>query len=190
MNAYETAQALGLVGTDAEIVATLQTITSGPIDPARVRQWSREQGLWYRKPDATMGGTLATAYPTASTEQQAALDQFYAAIWGDSLQTLNTTQPPASVTVWAIVQTIASLNPSAAGLVDSFYALDGGRPFKDTTAAEYAQQKADAIRRLSADAVYSEGMNACVNVAIADPDRTEATIRAAFTAAASIQVTI
>lgn len=191
MNAYQTAQAMGLTGTDAEIVAILQTITSGPIDPARVRQWSREQGLWFRKPDSTMGGTLSVAYPTATPQQQAALDQFFAAIWGDSLQTLNTTQPPASVTVWGIVQTIAGLNPTAAGLVDSFYALDGGRPFKDTTEAQYAGQKADAIRQQSADAVFAEAMNQIVNPAAADPARTEASIRAAFTAAAAaVQVTL
>jgi hypothetical protein len=137
-----------------------------------------------------MGGTLSVAYPTATPQQQAALDQFFAAIWGDSLQTLNTTQPPASVTVWGIVQTISGLNPAAAGLVDSFYALDGGRPFKDTTEAEYAKQKSDAIRQQAADGVFAEAMNQIINPAAADPARTEASIRAAFTAAAAVQVTL
>ena len=186
MNAYEKAQSLGLVGTDADIISALQALTSGPIDPQRVRQWSREQGLWFRKPDGTMGGTLATAYPTATAQQQAALDQFYAAIWGDSLTVLNTTELLSAQTVWGLVQQIASLNPTAAGLVDSFYALDGGRPYKNTTTADYASQRADAQRLNEADAWLAKIQNETIAPAASDPQRTLASVKAAVSAAAVI----
>ena len=186
MNAYEKAQSLGLTGTDADIVSALQALTSGPIDPQRVRQWSREQGLWFRKPDGTMGGTLAAAYPAATPQQQAALDQFYAAIFGDSLTVLNTTELLSAQTVWGLVQQIASLNPTAAGLVDSFYALDGGRPYKDTTVADYAAQRADAQRLNEADAWLARVQNETIAPAASDPARTLASVKAAVSAAAVI----
>jgi hypothetical protein len=184
MNAFEKAQSLGLTGTDAEIVSSLQALTSGPIEPQRVRQWSREQGLWFRKPDGSMGGTLAAAYPIATEVQQAALDQFFAAIWGDSLTTLNTTELALAQTVWGLVQQIAGLNPTAAGLVDSFYALDGGRPYKDTTVTEYASQRADFQRLRDADNWLAAAMNEIISPAASDPVRSLASLRAAVAAAA------
>jgi hypothetical protein len=187
MNAYEKAQSLGLTGTDAEIVSALQALTSGPIDPQRVRQWSREQGLWFRRPDGTMGGTLATAYPTATAAQQSALDQFFAAIWGDSLTTLKTTEIESAVVVWGLVQQVASLNPTAAGLVDSFYNLDGGRPYKDTTAADYATQRANAERLSQADEWLAKVQNETIAPAASDPQRTLASVKAAV-AAASVMI--
>jgi len=184
MNAYEKAQSLGLTGTDAEIVSLLQALTSGPIEPQRVRQWSREQGLWFRKPDGSMGGTLAAAYPIATEVQQAALDQFFAAIWGDSLTTLKTIEVSSAVIVWGLVQQVASLNPTAAGLVDSFYALDGGRPYKDITVSDYAAQRADAERLSEADAWLARVQNETIAPAAADPSRTLASVKAAVAAAA------
>lgn len=184
MNALETAQALGLTGTDAEIVAVLQTLTAGKIDPTDVRRWLRENGLWYRRPDGAMGGTLQTVYTAATAQQKAGLDQFFAAVFGDSAISLRTTEPVYAGQVWQIVQMIASLSPEAAGLVDSFYALDGGRPFKDLTVESFAQQKTDAVRIAAADQWLAKIMNEIINPAASDPARTLSSVKAAVALAA------
>jgi len=186
MNAIETANTLGLTGTDAEIVATLQTLTAGKIDPQDVRRWCRENGLWYRRPDGTMGGTLQAVYASATTEQQAGLDQFFAAVFGDSAVSLRTTEATYAAQVWQIVQMIASLSPESAGLVDSFYSLDGGRPFRDLTAEQFAQQKSDAARTSAADAWAANALNETIQPAMSDPARTIDSVKAAFLAAATV----
>ena len=188
MNAIETANALHLSGSDAEIVATLQTLTAGRIDPQDVRRWCRENGLWYRRPDGTMGGSLQVVYTSATPQQQAGLDQFFAAVFGDSAVSLRTTEPIYAAQVWQIVQMIASLSPESAGLVDSFYSLDGGRPWKDLTAAQYAQQRTDSERLAAADQWYAQAMNETISPALTDPARTVDTVRAAVAAAAAAGV--
>ena len=180
------AQQLGLQGTDAEQVAILQTLTQGPIQTSEVRRWAREQGLWYRQADGQMGGTLQTAYAAATAQQKAALDLFYAAVWGDSALLLRTTEPQYAGQVWQIVQVISGLSADAAALVNSFYSLDGGRPYKALTTTEFASQRADAARLAAADAYYAQRMNEILNPAASDPARTVESIKAAFSAAATV----
>jgi hypothetical protein len=184
MNAYQKSNELGLSGTDAEIVAVLQTLTAGKIDPTDVRRWLRENGLWYRRPDSSMGGTLQAVYAAATAQQKTGLDQFFAAVFGDSAVSLRTTEPVYAGQVWQIVQMIASLSPEAAGLVDSFYALDGGRPFKDLTAAAYAAQKADAARIAAADQWLAKVLNEVINPAGSAANRDLSSVKAAVALAA------
>jgi hypothetical protein len=184
MNAYQKSNELGLSGTDAEIVAVLQTLTAGKIDPTDVRRWLRENGLWYRRPDGSMGGTLQAVYAAATAQQKTGLDQFFAAVFGDSAVSLRTTEPVYAGQVWQIVQMIASLSPEAAGLVDSFYALDGGRPFKDLTAAAYAAQKADAARIAAADQWLAKVLNEVINPAGSAANRDLSSVKAAVALAA------
>ena len=184
MTALETAQSLGLTGTDAEIVAVLQTLTAGKIDPTDVRRWLRENGLWYRRPDGSMGGTLQAVYAAATAAQKIVLDQFFAAVFGDSAVSLRTTEPVYAGQVWQIVQMISLLSPEAAGLVDSFYALDGGRPYKDLTVEAYAQQKADAARLAEANQWLASVFNEIINPAASDPARTLSSVKAAVALAA------
>ena len=180
MTAYTTAIGLGLTGTDAAQVAILQTLTAGRIDPQDVRRWCRENGLWYRKPDGTMGGTLQQVYATCTPQHQAGLDQFFAAVFGDSAVSLRTTEPQYSQQVWGIVAMIAALVPQSSGLVDSFYSLDGGRPYKDLTVNEFAAQRADYDRLAAADAWVANVMNETIQPALSAPDRTLASVQAAF----------
>ena len=46
--------------------------------------------------------------------------------------------------VYTTISGIASASQDAAALIDSFYALDGGRPYKDLTTTEYATQRTAA----------------------------------------------
>lgn len=182
MTAYNTANSLGLTGTDTEQVAILKTLTAGRIDPQDVRRWCRENGLWYRKPDGTMGGSLQQVYATCTPEHQAGLDQFFAAVFGDSAVSLRTTEPLYSQQVWGIVAMIAALVPESSGLVDSFYSLDGGRPYKDLTVTEFAAQRADYERLAAADAWAANVMNEAIQPALSDPARTLQSVKAAFAA--------
>jgi hypothetical protein len=139
MNGYEKAIELGLTGTAAEQVAILHTLTVGDINIKAVQRWFRENELWMQGPSGKMLGTLQLAYAHESTppEAIAGLDYLFATVFGDSAETLQSTNPTWSVKVWQLVQLVVQLVPQATGLVDSFYALEGGRPFKDYTVEQF-----------------------------------------------------
>jgi hypothetical protein len=91
------------------------------------------------------------------------------------------------VTVWAVVSGIAALvGGDQSATIDSFYALDGGRPLKALTVTEYQSQRSDSQRLSAADQYAASKMNEVLNPAFADPSRTVATIQAAFTQAATV----
>jgi hypothetical protein len=146
MNGYEKAVELGLSGTAAEQVAILQTLTVSDINVKAVQRWFRENELWMQGPSGKMFGELQAAYAHESTppEAIAGLDYLFATIFGDSAETLQTTNPTWSVKVWQLVQLVVQLVPQATGLVDSFYELEGGRPYKDYTTEQYETDAATA----------------------------------------------
>lgn len=187
--AFEKAQQLQLTGTDAEIVAVLQSLSVSNISAANVRTWLRQDrepvllawdgSQWYGTlQDLQAAGQLSAPMATGLRELKAVM------LEGGELRT---TSPGPAGKVWAIVQGIAEiLGGDQTATIDSFYALDGGRPYKSLTVTEYAQQRTDAERIEAANAVYAAKMNEHINPAIADPARTADSIRAAFTAAASV----
>jgi hypothetical protein len=146
MNGYEKAVELGLSGTAAKQVAILQTLTVSDINVKAVQRWFRENELWMQGPSSKMFGALQGAYSHESTppEAIAGLDYLFATIFGDSAETLQTTNPTWSVKVWQLVQLVVQLVPQATGLVDSFYALEGGRSYKDYTTEQYETDAATA----------------------------------------------
>jgi hypothetical protein len=146
MNGYEKAVELGLTGTAAEQVAILHTLTVGDINIKAVQRWFRENELWMQGPSGKMLGTLQVAYAHESTPPEAidGLDYLFATVFGDSAETLQTTNTTWSVKVWQLVQLVVQLVPQATGLVDSFYALEGGRPFKDYTVEQFAADQTAA----------------------------------------------
>lgn len=187
--AFEKAQQLQLQGTDAEIVAVLQSLSVSNISAANVRTWLRQDrdtallawdgSAWYGTlQDLQTAGQLSAPMATGLRELKAVM------LEGGELRT---TSPGPAGKVWAIVQGIAQiLGGDQTATIDSFYSLDGGRPYKSITVTEYAQQRADAARLEAANAVYAERMNEHINPAIADPQRTADSVRAAFAAAASV----
>ena len=84
-----------------------------------------------------------------------------------------------------------ALLPDKAGLVDSFYALDGGRPYKDIDEPTYAAQKtaAQAASALAAiDQAYATEANETIQPALTASNRTKASIATALeTAAANLR---
>lgn len=144
MNSYEKSVALNLTGTDAEKVAILQTLTVADIPIGSVRTWFRENELWMERSTGEMFGPLQSAYAQASQEAKDGLDYLYDTVFKKSADYLRTTQPVWAQKAFGLVQLILTLSPGASGLVDSFYALDGGRPYKDLTVDQFAAQRTAA----------------------------------------------
>ena len=189
MNAYEKSNELGLTGTDAEKVAILQTLSVSNISSTNVRIWLRQDrdpvllawdgSAWYGTlQDLQTAGQLTAAMSAGIRELKAVM------LEGGELRT---TIPGPAGRVWAIVAGIAQiLGGDQSATIDSFYALDGGRPFKSLTSAAFAQQRADAERLSAADALYADRINEILAPAASDPARTVQSIQAAFTAAAQV----
>lgn len=189
MNAYEKSLELGLTGTDAEKVAVLQTLSVSNISSTNVRIWLRQDrdpallawdgSAWYGTlQDLQTAGQLTAAMSAGIRELKAVM------LEGGELRT---TVPGPAGRVWAIVAGIAQiLGGDQSATIDSFYALDGGRPYKSLTAAAFAQQRADAERLAAADALYADRLNEILAPAASDPARTVASIQAAFAAAATV----
>lgn len=146
MNGYEKSVALSLTGTDTEKVAILQTLTVSNISVDAVRVWLRENLLWFRSSPTTMGGAIQDVIESQSTpdETKQQLGIFWSAVFGDGAQNLLTTVPTWAGLVWQIIHGLTQAAPDAAALVDSFYALDGGRPYNDLTVQEFAAQRTAA----------------------------------------------
>lgn len=183
MNAYEKATELGLTGTDAEQVAILQALSVSNISAANVRTWLRQDrepvllawdgSAWYGTlQDLQTAGQLSAPMSAGLRELKAVM------LEGGELRT---TVPGPAGKVWGIVSGIAQiLGGDQSATIDSFYALDGGRPYKSLTVTEFASQRADAARLSAADAYYAAIMNEHLNPASSDPARTVDSIRAAF----------
>ena len=176
MSGYEKSEALGLTGTDAEKVAILQTLTVSNIAVDAVRVWLRENLLWFRSSPTTMGGAIQQVIESPSTpdETKQQLGIFWSAVFGDGAQNLLTTVPTWAGLVWQIIQGLTQAAPDAAALVDSFYALDGGRPYKDLTVEQFAAQQAASAEQAGKDVVTQAAatlLNESINPAIASGDR-------------------
>lgn len=189
MNAYEKSLELQLAGTDAEKVAILQTLSVSNISSTNVRIWLRQDrdpvllawdgSAWYGTlQDLQTAGQLTPAMSAGIRELKAVM------LEGGELRT---TVPGPAGRVWAIVAGIAQiLGGDQSATIDSFYALDGGRPYKSITVDTFAQQRADAERLAAADALYADRLNEILSPAASDPARTVQSIQAAFAAAAQV----
>ncbi len=142
MNGYEKAQALNLTGTDAEIVAVLKTLTTTDILGSKLGKWLGERNLlswdgsgWF--------GTLQDLIDDGSItgDSLAGIRQLKAVLVGPRGDGLATTDPAWAPMVFQIISGIAQVSPDAAALIDSFYALDGGRPYKTLTVEQFAVQR-------------------------------------------------
>lgn len=156
MNAYEKAQQLGLTGTDAEIVAVLKTLTNAGIPGKALGKWLGERNLlsW----DGTSWfGTLQTLLDNGSITGTAAdgIKQLKAVLVGPRGDGLETTNPQWAGLVFTTISGIAAASQDAAALIDSFYALDGGRPYKDLTTTQYAAQRSAAALQAHLSSVVS-----------------------------------
>ena len=156
MNAYEKAQSLSLSGTDAEKVAILKTLTVGDIHGSKLGKWLGERGLlsW----DGTSWfGTLQTLIDDGSItgDSLAGIRQLKAVLVGPRGDGLATTDPVWAPMVFEIISGIAQVSADAAALIDSFYALDGGRPYKNLTVEQFAAQRTAAIAKAEIQPIWT-----------------------------------
>lgn len=167
MNGYEKSVALSLTGTDAEKVAILQTLTVSNIAVDAVRVWLRENLLWFRTSPTTMGGAIQAVLesPQTPTDTKEKLGLFWSAVFGDGAQNLLTTVPTWAGLVWQIIQGLTQASPDAAALVDSFYALDGGRPYKTLTVEQFAEQRTTSQTAAAKQAALELVTNAAAEAA-------------------------
>ncbi len=188
MNGYEKAQSLSLSGTDAEIVAVLQTLTVSNIAVDAVRIWLRENLLWFRSSPTTMGGAIQQVIGSPSTpdETKQQLGIFWSAVFGDGAQNLLTTVPTWAGLVWQVIQGLTQAAPDAAALVDSFYALDGGRPYKDMTVQDFAAQRMDAANLLAKQAALDLVQNTASEAAREEYRRQTSTPESIIAAAVAV----
>jgi hypothetical protein len=161
MNAYETAQRLNITGTPEQIVDKLKPLTVADIPIMSVRTWFREKSLWLERSTGEMFGPLQTAYDVASQPQKDGLDYLYDTVFAGSAQYLRTTDPVWAAKVWELVQLVVTLSPQASGLVDSFYALDGGRPYAWLTVEQYNELAAAAQTAAEKDAAVAAVVVKC-----------------------------
>ncbi len=179
MSGYQKAVSLGLTGaikpgtnpergyTDAEIVAILQTLTTTDIIGTKLGKWLGERQLlswdgsgWF--------GLLQTLIDNG-TITGTALDgirELKAVLVGPRGDGLETTSPVWAPIVFQTISGIAQVSDDAAAMIDSFYALDGGRPYKDLTVQAFSSQRAaaiakDAIKQIwdAKSAVVAEGIH-------------------------------
>lgn len=141
MNALETARALGLTGTDQQVVDILRSLSQANIPAAKVRLWLSDHQLlaW---DGASWFGKLESGLASLPELLQAGIRDLKARVLaGDPIRSAEATFGPK---VFEIITGIAAAMPEIAGLVDSFYDLDGGRPWKNLTVEAYVAERAQA----------------------------------------------
>ncbi len=167
MNGYEKAQALNLAGTDAEIVAVLKTLTTTDILGSTLGKWLGERNLLSWDGSAWFG-TLQDLIDDGSItgDSLSGIRQLKAVLVGPRGDGLATTDPAWAPMVFQIISGIAQVSADAAALIDSFYTLDGGRPYKDLTIQQFAAQRTAALAKAeiqpiwtARSAVVSEGIH-------------------------------
>ena len=177
MNAFEKAVSLGLTGTDAEIVGKLQTLTAGPIPIANVLQWFDDQNLAELDPiDNAWVGSLVSVVknPATPAPLAAGLRKLFVHLAKRTSQTVDTTDLTFAVEVWTLLGYLIQMGVVTTGQRDSFYLLDGGRPYKDLTVEEFDAQRVAADAAIAQQALASEWaelQNDGINEAVATGDR-------------------
>ena len=157
MNGYEKAQKLGLIGTDEEIVAILQTLAANDLPVSHVAEWLRVRKLWYAVPDG-FAGPLQLVYDSPDTPAQVreALGEFFASVWGRGAEYIRATWPQYGPQIWGISGLVATLIQGGETLREELYAAFGGRPYASLTVEEFAAQRAAAEDHALRQKSYSE----------------------------------
>lgn len=145
MNGYEKSVSLNLTGTAAEKVAILQTITTTDIIGTKLGKWLGERQLlsW----DGTgWFGLLQDLIDTGNITGPAlaGIRELKAVLVGPRGDGLETTSPAWAPIVFQTISGIAQVSNDAAAMIDSFYALDGGRPYKHLTVEQFAAQRTES----------------------------------------------
>lgn len=186
MNAYEKAIELGITGTDAEIVATLQAtgVTARKIDLAYLMELLNFRGM-LRKTDGSGGqerwiGTLQNLKTAlVALEQTAAVtvyETWFSHVTNPRQTHWDTTQKDYAAGFWAMRNSFADAEtmPSSEDFA-AVATLGGGWLFAELTVEDFAAQKAAAEALAAKDELSTEWAailnDGGVNVALSTGDR-------------------
>lgn len=150
MSDYQTALEKNIPGTPQQIVAVLRALSQENIPATRLRRWLSDNELLSYDGSGWFGTLEEVTLSEDLTMGIRLLKE--RVLSGDPVRTA---EPAFAPKVLAIVQGIAAAVPAIAGLVDSFYALDGGRPYKDLTVEQFQQQKTESETAAAVSAAQS-----------------------------------
>jgi len=164
MNAYEKAQSLGLTGTDAEIVAQLQSVTVRPINLAYLMELLNFRGM-LRKTDGQGGqerwqGTLqnlkAALVAMNLTDFVTSYELWFSHVTNPRQVSWDTSQPQWATAFLAMESNFAGGDgmPSVADF-EAVAALGGGRPYVTTTVEQFAAQRTATEQAVIAQAAVN-----------------------------------
>jgi hypothetical protein len=172
VSAYSKSVQLGLGGTDAEKVAVLRTLTSGPIPVSEVIQFFDEQNLAELDPiDNAWVGSLIDVVKNENTpaELVAGLRALFVHLAKRTSQTVDTTVPTIAVQTGTLLSAIVQMQVVTTEQRDAFYALGGGRPFADLTVETLTAQREAAEAEAAADSAKAAADSAKADLeAVAD----------------------
>ena len=183
MNAYEKSIALGLTGTDEEILTVLQPITAQPINLTYLMELLNFRGM-LRKTDGQGGqerwqGTLqnlkAALVAMSLTDYVTSYELWFSHVTNPRQVSWDTREPQWAAAFLAMQVAFANADgmPTTADF-EAVAALGGGRPYTATTAEDYAAQRtaaeaviADQAAQTLMDQQWASLLNNGVNAALA-----------------------
>ena len=163
MNAYEKSKSLGLTGTDAEIVAQLQTITAQPINLAYLMEMLNFRGM-LRKTDGSGGqerwiGTLQNlksalvAMGESAAESVVAYETWFSHVTNPRQVSWDTSRPEYAIAFAGMQANFAGIaNMPSVDDFDAVVSLGGGRPYVALTADDFATLRTAAEAQAVIDA--------------------------------------
>jgi hypothetical protein len=144
MSAYAKSRELNLTGSDADLVAVLQTLGARDVETPDVATWMRERGLWIVLPEGH-AGTLYDLYcKTTDPQIKAGLGEWYASTIGGQAGMIRVTWPEIAQRVALVAGLIATAIPDGEKLREQFYELCGGRPYASLTVEQFAADRVSA----------------------------------------------
>jgi len=156
MTAYQKAVELGLTGSDAEIVAVLQTLGSRDVPVLEVATWLRERGLLVVGFRGTTGSLVAFYDQCSDAAIKAGLDEFFASVVGRQAATVRFTDPQIAGRVYSIATQLLPQVGGDAAMLESFYAMSGGQPYAALTVEQFTAERDAATIEAARQVAYSE----------------------------------
>jgi len=157
MNAYEKSIDLGLIGTDAEQVTILQSLTSLPISTSSLSNYLLTQGLMFIGRDGKVNGTLSAIVNSY-------LDLLAGVLYTDASSEIYSHTQDWGPNFSATIDSLLASGDITQEQSDAVFAIGGGRPYQSLTMIEFANQRNDAVnaneKQTALDGVYTKSTRA------------------------------
>lgn len=125
------AESLGLTGSSATIVATLQKLTARPIQTSALRNYFRDEKLLMIRPDGVRGSLAEIV----SDE----FDQLIDGITDPDKPAIEANTLDRGPEFYSVLTTLVAGALLSAEQADAIFALGGGRPWSDLSAEDYSE---------------------------------------------------